>query len=208
MPADVNEPLRFDPEVITSWSRRADVWQVVAFMAACAERMLPNYVRFAEESGFGNPNVLRDAIDAAWRWLQSDAAEPNLEVLKQRCEDITPDTADHASAYTSAALDASVAATLLIEALQTGNKQLALDVSSLARDTVDLWVQDLHALDPQESDFEDRIRCDPLMQSELRAQITDIHELDEFRSARSVAVRSLLERVKHRVGGSLSNESV
>jgi len=44
------------------------------FACLTAERMLPNYQSFQSETGWGDVQVLRTALDLAWR---SDAARKN-----------------------------------------------------------------------------------------------------------------------------------
>lgn len=195
--------LSFDPGEIQRWADEATPWQAVAFMAACVERMLPNHGRFVRETGFGDVSAPREAVDTGWEWARSGRTACDLEGLKSRCERNAPDTTEHACPYTSAALDASVAAALLLESAETGRKELAVEVASLARDTVDLWVQEARDLDPEARDFEEAIRRDPLMQAELRAQRLDMDDLASGGGDRTALVLRVRRRAIEREGGSL-----
>jgi hypothetical protein len=41
----------------------------VAFAASLCERVLPNYSAFSREEGWGDPSVLRAALDEVWQIL-------------------------------------------------------------------------------------------------------------------------------------------
>ena len=51
--------------LIARLAKLPNEWRV-AFAALCAERQLPNYVRFSTRSGLGNPGVLREALASIW----------------------------------------------------------------------------------------------------------------------------------------------
>jgi len=160
----------FDPRKIRNVLRLLSPWKRVAFMASCCERMLPNYLTFSSETGYGDVTRLNRGLAEVWRWVETNQAPTNVDALVQACEQQNPDTAEFSSIYTSAALDAanSIAATL--EALGEATEDRAIEVASFARDTVDLFVQQWNDLDPNDSEIERRIVESPLMQSELKMQ--------------------------------------
>jgi len=160
----------FDSRKLRSVLRLLPAWKRVAFMASCCERMLPNYLTFSLETGYGDVTHLNRGLAEVWRWIETNQAPCDVDVLIQACEQQGPDTAEFSSIYTSAALDAanSIAATL--DALGETTEDQAIEVASLARDTVDLFVQQCNELDPNDSEIERRIAETPLMQSELKMQ--------------------------------------
>jgi uncharacterized protein YjaG (DUF416 family) len=132
-------------------------------MLLCGERMLPNYRRFSSETGFGEPIVLREALDTGWIWIESDATPSYVAALRDACERQAPDTERFHSLYTSAALDAANVAAFVLDALSQPERTRPCEVAQLGRDTVDLFVQEVRNLDPSSPGFEQAIYRDELM---------------------------------------------
>ena len=64
--------LRFDePDLVARLAALPSKLRV-AFAVLCAERQLPNYIRFSETSGLGNPNVLKKALASIWRIFRAN----------------------------------------------------------------------------------------------------------------------------------------
>lgn len=63
----------------------------IAFAASICERMLPNYSTFAREAGWGNPSILRVALDEVWQILQGKPLdEPKIYQLMEECSNNSP----------------------------------------------------------------------------------------------------------------------
>lgn len=181
----------FDEDQLRQSLARLDPWKRVAFMALCCERMVPNYDRFTADSGFGDAQILRHGIDATWSWLESDRAPDDLKSVRARIEQQMPNTEDFSSPFTSAALDAANAVASLLDALSEPDGADPVEVASLARDTIDLYVQEIDDLDPNDRELEDAIRRHPLMQAELRRQRDDLTHLERWTGSRRDAVKEL-----------------
>ena len=181
----------FDEKRLERSLRKLPAWKQVAFMALLGARMLPNYRRFSAETGFGNVSVLEEAFDAAWTWIESGKSPANLTALLKACERQAPVTEDFSSPYTSAALDAANVAEATLDAIARPDQVHPTEVASLARDTVDLFVQELVALDPNAPSFQEAILRHPLMQRELRQQREDLETLGKWSSDRQRAAREL-----------------
>ena len=150
-------------------------WKKLAFMALTCERMLPNFGRFASETKFGEVSILRHALDSAWIYIQSGKLEGDPDKLKRACEDQAPDTELFRSIYTSAALDAANAVAAIFDAIKNPSVEHVLETAALARDTVDLFVQQTNNLDdPCDPSFEQSILTNSLMQRELCRQREDL----------------------------------
>ncbi|MGN7916888.1 DUF416 family protein [Lysobacter sp. 22409] len=145
-------------------------WKIIAFMATCCERMVPNFYRFHVETGFGDPSILRDALDKIWLWIRDGALPGNRADLISFCDGLAPDTEKFSSEFTSAALDAANALAITLEALVQPTSEKAEIVEELAVDTVDGFVQTRERLDPADPHFEGRISSSKLMRAELSAQ--------------------------------------
>jgi hypothetical protein len=166
-------------------------------------RFPANYQRFSAETGFGDVSILRNALDTAWTWIESGRLLGNLAELREACEQQAPDTEQFRSLYTSAALDAANVAAIILEALERPDEARPVDVASLARDTVDLFVQERMNLDPNAPGFEEAILRHNLMQSELRRQREDLEALTKWSGDRETAGRELRAKSAGRTLGSL-----
>jgi uncharacterized protein YjaG (DUF416 family) len=165
----------FDRETLGRSLALLPPWKKLAFMALTSERMLPNFQRFSSETGFGNASSLRQALDVAWIYIREGKLTGDPEKLKQVCEAQAPNTELFTSIYTSAALDAANSVAAIMDAIRNPTTEFALEVAELARDTVDLFVQETNDLDPRGADFEQSILESPLMQRELQRQKDDLN---------------------------------
>ncbi|KAF1707866.1 hypothetical protein CSC73_11160 [Pseudoxanthomonas sacheonensis] len=172
-------------------------------MAYCCERMLPNYQSFFAQTSYGKINVLRAALDYIWTWVESSQLPIDVASLTAACEQEAPDTSEFSSIYTSAALDAATAIAITLDALEKPLENQLVDVASLARDSVDLYVQERANLDPNDPLLEEKILKSDLMQAELRAQRESILMLESLSETRDLAARHLRERWSNLRKGSL-----
>ncbi len=153
----------------------------LAFAAGISERLLPNYETFSRDVGWGDPALLRSALDLVWRMVGGGRAMlGEIRELQAQMRMVTPDTENHfASPLTSAALDAASA---IHEALEVGYRDDArrvADIATFASDTVDLFVKARDDMDPNDPLLEVRIVADPLMARELKKQRQDVELLSQ-----------------------------
>jgi uncharacterized protein len=166
----------------------------IAFLLSCAERLVPNYVVFWKHHGWGDLKSLRQALDLGWRCLGGQTIEPYIVMLcRARCEAATPDTEKFSSKYVSPALDAAVACTLVLDLLLDDDAQTILEGATVARDTVDMYVQEIESLDPSDPEREKKILRHPLMQRELRRQREDLELLERIELSHD-AIETLARR--------------
>lgn len=77
------------------------------FACLTAERMLPNYQSFQTETGWGDVQVLRTALDLAWRSAYGGNVEKaTLDRAIGAVGAQAPETEDFSSSFCSAAIDA------------------------------------------------------------------------------------------------------
>lgn len=144
------------------------------------DRMLPNFVRFALETGAVGVGPLNFATSALWEYLEVGGAGKKLPITSEQCELLIPESEDFSSIYTASAGDAAAALASLVE--YVGDYQTAHlnEIVGLARDSVDIFIQLKFDLNPQSPAFEETIRNYPLMRSELAMQIEDLAFLEGF----------------------------
>ena len=164
-------PETFDEDDLLERLSRCDQKGLVTFALACAERLLPNYRRFSREHGWGNVQPLREALDLAWAWLDNGSIDAAVAAeLCDACEAQAPNTEDFDSLYVSPALDAANAAVAVARLLVEPVVETAVEVATFARDTVDMYVQEIEGMPANSADLEERIRLHPMMQRELSDQ--------------------------------------
>lgn len=153
----------------------------LAFGASCCERSIPNYRAFSREEHWGDPQILKQALDLVWRHVASEnpaelklALQLNLKAL----EAVTPDTENFKSPLTSAALDAASSIAEALACALDGTLDHVLTISSLSRDTIDLYLQRKNDVNYADPEFESNIAHDPLMFAELAKQQLDLHTLE------------------------------
>jgi uncharacterized protein YjaG (DUF416 family) len=172
---------------------------LVMFALSCAERMLPNYRRFVREHGWGNETALRAALDLGWRWLEQAPADAEIaESIREVCEEQAPNTEDFATISVSSALDAANAAAIVAGLVVEPDVEKVIELASYARDSVDMFVQELEQMPPGAPDLEERIRLHPLMQRELVNQREAIESI-----LSGITVESAAERWRQPEFGSL-----
>jgi uncharacterized protein YjaG (DUF416 family) len=130
---------RFEKQRLLDLLQSLTPHQRLAFGLSCGERLYPNYVTFFVQYEWGDPDAIRSALDSAWDALLGTS--PSRETLLQCKKDVEaaePDTADFESILVSSALDAAVATGLVLQLMEANNLALALEIATLARDSVDL----------------------------------------------------------------------
>lgn len=181
----------------------------IAFTASCCERLLPNYQAFVVMEQWGDFSLLRKALNEVWKVLEGENLSSDyLLDLSRQCENVAPDTEDFSSVFTSAALDAASGVALALQCCIDGGASKAAEVGSLARDTIDMYIQVRDCLDYSDPAFEEKIQNDPLMLAELGKQAADLKALasmseltSEFlenlrRSSESLGLQSQLRGIE------------
>jgi len=168
----------FDPDELGKLLLGLGEQQRLVFGLACSERLYPNYVVFASEEGWGEPKTLRAALDLAWDAVLGQPPSPELlRQLQKRVEAAEPDTEKFETILVSSALDAAATAGLLLKLLEANEPDVAVEIASLSRDTVDMYIQAIEHLEPSDPALEKKILLHRLMQAELRRQRDDLRML-------------------------------
>jgi hypothetical protein len=156
----------------------------LAFAASCCERAFPNYVCFAKEERWGDPSILRSAIDKTWEVvLGRSYTLTEIKELENRCRMVTPSSDNFPGIDVTAAQEAAFMVTLLLQFCYDNKTSYAVRIATFARDTVDMYIQVHENLAPSDPDLEQKIANHPLMQRELDRQKSDLAALRGLRSA-------------------------
>lgn len=154
--------------------------QQLAFGASCSERLLPNYLAFLNDTGWGNIEPLRRALDLVWAFLGGQSySDESVRELTTLCEEVAPDSDDFTSLYVSLAQDACFSICGLLDFLLDSDVNKILQAATYAISSVDLYVQEIESMDSNAPDLEREILMHPLMQRELKKQREDLENITQ-----------------------------
>ena len=148
----------------------------LAFGLLVFERMLPALEEFSDATGFDKTCYLQ-ARKLAWDVLGGCANAPT-ESLALRCAKAAPDTEEYTHEVTSYALNAALAISEILEFIVDNRAEHIEYVSSLAMDSVDLFLNSSGPPVLPRSD--NMIAGHPLMRRELQQQKDDIEFLSKL----------------------------
>jgi uncharacterized protein YjaG (DUF416 family) len=188
------EPVMFDLEKTKERLQNLGPHHRAAFAAAVAERLLPNYAAFQEGTGWGNYELLRQAMNEIWAALSDPSGNTSGERIAEALREgkrLVPDLDDRFdSDFAPSAQDAAIALLAAASTLRTGTAADATTTAEKAIDTMDAWMD---VEDPERPEFdEQRIREHPLMAAELQKQDRDLTLLE----GNEIVSRRLLEELK------------
>jgi uncharacterized protein YjaG (DUF416 family) len=141
-----------------------------AFAYAICERLTPHYHAFSEAEGWGDLLVLQSALVVLRQAVFAAPAIPDVQRTYRQVEEVTPDSDDFGSSLGSFALDTCCAILAALDFILTAHDQAVLDVATFARNTVDLYVQELEELDPNDPHLEQKIDRSLSMVQEVQWQ--------------------------------------
>jgi uncharacterized protein len=199
-PTEVNmSVLRYDERDLWKQLERMPNRLRVAFAAACAQRQVPNYVRFTEVVGQGRPDVLIGALCCLWDdLLGRQATENDLQQQLDACMSLLPDEEDAHGRLAYYAEDAVSAAAYAIGARLRSDIQKVIWAAQMAYNALDEFAcaekPDSDAIDQKE---EERIFSHLLVQAELRRQQVDLAQLQKIEVG-SISEREGIAEVRRR----------
>ena len=142
----------------------------LAFAVACCERHFDDYSVFYREQHWGNPEILREAIDTAWAVIMgTNPGQPATDLLA-RCMSAIPHSDQFSTPSADYAQNAAIMVAHVVEFMLKSDVKYVVMTASLARDLVDARVQIAEDMDASDPHLEQKIAEHPLMQAELECQ--------------------------------------
>jgi uncharacterized protein YjaG (DUF416 family) len=171
-----------------------DFTKQATFAYLTCERLYPNYVYFSANFSFGEPRILRKAIDYLYQViLVGNPDKATVTQLLESVEKNTPDTEDFSTPLVSSALDACTATLDSLHFLIDMDFQRIEAVSSYATDTASMYIQDKEELDyNSDKNFQSKIDSHPLMKKEIEIQSGIITFLYGTKKIDSEDIKTLL----------------
>jgi len=160
----------------------------LAFALLLFERMLPDLIHFSKDTSFDASCYLQ-AKDAAWKALRNGSVD---QALNEACIRNAPDTENFSQGLTSYALNAALAMSDIAEFTVDGRADHIVNVLSLARDSVDLYLSSLKSPGVSSDEEDRRIAQHPLVQNEKSREEEDVKFLLELPDSFDENVTSIL----------------
>lgn len=151
--------------------------RVLAFGAACSERLLPNYRKFVETEQWGDYSVLRSALDHIWKIVfhETNISADIIKTIYEKVDKLTPDADDFSGDWCSPAIDAGCSILGTLEYCLNKDLKHVIWVASYARDTVWMFVSGEVTTQPYNNKLEiEIIDNDPRVMKEIKKQIDDL----------------------------------
>jgi uncharacterized protein len=183
----------FNHDTLKNRLRKLSDEQQLAFGAACCERLLPNYLAFQTETGWGDLKTIRSALDLVWSCLcrESLSSSKEVKLLITCCESVAPNSEYFVSLYLTSAQDACFAICGLLDYLIESDVDKIVKTATYATDSVDLYVQEIENMDPNSPELEQVILTHRLMQRELSQQEKDLKFVEQAISLNSILLFQL-----------------
>ena len=165
-----------------------------AFATACAERLFAAYQVHVEMGGFGDVQIIRQSLDAAWNCALDDREPTGDETrLVEECVALIPTDTDPEQIPPYADDAVAAAAYALDTFARHGDVESAGWAAGRGFDTLDDYVVTRDHLDVNTPGTMDLVWADPLVQAEWRRRVRD---LDSIRERASVDPTRLVEDLR------------
>jgi uncharacterized protein YjaG (DUF416 family) len=181
--------LEFDKARLVASLERLHERDRSAFAAACAQRVIPSYYVFSENTGRGNPKRLAELIDRLWDDLSGKLmSDQEVEAAIQDCLKLIPQEGDGPWVTEQGAADDSVSA--LAYALRCRKNGLAKEAAWAAERAYEAVMYFCENMSRENSSRKTRLlnrsqiqveiasrAAQPVVQAELASQQRDLEEL-------------------------------
>ncbi|QYK14083.1 YjaG family protein [Shewanella rhizosphaerae] len=148
------------------------------FAIALCQRMYPNYQLFSEVCEFGDPQVLDTVLNLLWQSMYDQKLKLNIDLYLERLDLNTPEPSDFDVYGVYPAMDAAVALTSLLSAIQSKVEDDITNISKLSSATVANYIEATLEEEMEEEALDDHIFNHEVMQEEkaLQASLLEIIE--------------------------------
>jgi uncharacterized protein YjaG (DUF416 family) len=170
---------KFNPSNLKNRLNNFSNKQQLAFGVLCCERLIPNYSAFQNEVGWGDISIVRGALDGVGASFDHKALN-SQEIINAAllCESVAPNSENFSSLYVTSAQDTCFAICNLLDFLLESDTNKIVQVATYATDSVDLYIQEIERISPDDPQLEQKILLHRLMQRELLQQEEDLKAIE------------------------------
>jgi uncharacterized protein YjaG (DUF416 family) len=179
--------------------KELDYTKQLIFAYLTCERVFPNYIYFSTNYNFGNPLILREAIDIIYEFIvtKTNIDNKKIDSLLAQIHNNTPHTNDFSAFYATIAM---YSGGVIFESLnllrKTANDQILADISTMSIDAIDCFIQERDDMDYTDPSFEVKIQNDILMKNEITIQKGIINYLIKIKKIEIEDIRVLSDLQK------------
>jgi uncharacterized protein YjaG (DUF416 family) len=173
-----------------------DITKQLTFAFLTCERVFPNYVYFSANYNFGNPAILREAINFIYESIFNinNIDKSKVDTLLLKIHNVTPHTNNFTTFYATIAM---YSGGVIFESINLFKKKLSnqiiLDISTMSTDAIDCFIQERDDMDYADPNFEEKILNDSLMQTEVEIQKGVISYLMKVKYVDTADIATLLK---------------
>ena len=171
------ETIQFNEGQLLERLRQLSSQAQSTFGAACAQRLLPMYSKFAATTG--KTDALSSILERLWADLIGDRMTGSqLQKSISECQELLPGEDELTWVPEQGSAEDAVAATIYaLQCRRDGDAQNAAWAARRAYEAIDEYVVRTEDVDLNGSGVEDQVRSHPLIQAELARQRRDLNEL-------------------------------
>ncbi len=169
-------------------------WQQAAFCTAQAERTWPNFALFAELTGFGEAEDVRNTLDRLWEFVAGQRSAKQLERLHEKLDHNIPNPDDYDVYGVQPALDMIVGVTSALSCSITPNFDEAMSAGLLVQSTVGKFIKFSEVPELKGTELNQYIHDHPLSE-EQDVFFAELFELFKQHPTAKPAVAKALRRL-------------
>lgn len=167
------------------------------FAALTCARLLPSVERFDQAETEKGAPIFRMVISSLCAFGVQEAIMPEQWTrLQEQLEEFWPDLDESTNPFASYVFDACVALGEALALVQNGEVEHALQCATAARDTVDMYVQDVTGIELPPEELNAFIDATPEMQREVARQ----HALAQTLAAKRPLTAATVEQLRDQSG--------
>ncbi|MCE9789307.1 YjaG family protein [Shewanella chilikensis] len=165
------------------------------FAVALCQRMYPNYQLFSEVCEFGDPQVLDTALNLLWQSLYDRKLKLNLELQMAKLEENTPEPAQFDAYGVYPAMDAAVALSSLLGALESKVEDDITNISKLSSGTVANYIEAIADPELDGEALDEFVFSHEVMQEERELQASLLEIIEENPQINADFVKALRKEI-------------
>jgi uncharacterized protein len=159
------------------------------------EKLVPNYAYFSNLHSWGDSQILTESQLLIYNSIfERDTTGYDIKDIYTRLEEATPDTEDFSSISASFALDACTSVLSTLDFLSENDLSHIVEVAIFARDTVDMYIQEVLDFSPNDKILESKIAENDFMIREKMRQssiVTNLLNSEEVLDSTLVILRAI-----------------
>ena len=176
---------------------------LMTFAAACAQRLLPNYLRYASAARHAKPAAMSNALAGLWSMIESCRFDEGVlakdyDLCLSLIDDANNNEAPRRE-YIQGGAEAEDAVLAIAYAIRArnGDPEEGEAAAEQAINAIDSYLTQRHEVDLDDKEWHQKLEAHPIMQMELRRRHMDLAEL--LAAARNPGgERAVIERIQRR----------